>query len=205
MKGTWQAFRGFTTISKSIMEALKPWSSMWALCCTHHPWQITRSSEIEKILQGENYKEWELELISELELGEEHCTISKTESSQHTCSDKDKKKRWMNWILPVPCWQNWMIFVHIVRLDMPTTSALQERRELLFKCSRCFFCAHKWHISNNCNCKLTCSICKGKHHVLICYSHYSTNGGQFSHAHNGDCNDLLNSDCASKCLVFSRE
>jgi len=33
------------------------------------------------------------ELLSELELREEHCTISKSESSQYTRSDKDKKKK----------------------------------------------------------------------------------------------------------------
>lgn len=33
------------------------------------------------------------ELISELELREEHCTISKSESNQYTLSDKDKKKK----------------------------------------------------------------------------------------------------------------
>lgn len=51
-----------------------------------------------------------------------------------------------------------------------------------------FFCTRKGHISHDCNSKLTCSICKGKHYVSICYQSDSTNGYQFSRAHNGDCN-----------------
>ena len=81
--------------------------------------------------------------------------------------------------------------------------SVEERKQLLRKYGRCFVCAHKGHVSRDCNSKLTCTICKGKHHVSIFYKSNSTNGGQSSHAHNGDCNGWLNSNCASNaCLAL---
>jgi len=50
-----------------------------------------------------------------------------------------------------------------------------ERRQLLRIYSRCFICACKGHISRDCKRKVTSSICKGKHHISICYKHDSTN------------------------------
>ena len=81
--------------------------------------------------------------------------------------------------------------------DCTNVKSVEERRQLLRRYGRCFICARKGHISRDCNSKLTCSICKGKHHVSICYQSDSTNGDQFSRAHNGDCNGSLNSDRAS--------
>ena len=75
--------------------------------------------------------------------------------------------------------------------------SVEERRQLLRRYGRCFICARKGQISRDCNSKLTCSMCKGKHHVSICYQSNITNGDQFSRAHNGDCNGSLNSDRAS--------
>ena len=75
--------------------------------------------------------------------------------------------------------------------------SVEERRQLLRKYGRCFICARKGHIAHDCNSKLTCSICKEKHHVSICHKCDSTSGDQFSRAHNGDCNGSLNSDRAS--------
>ena len=51
-----------------------------------------------KIMLGNNYTEWKMEdllkeLLSELELREEHCRINKSESNHFTHSDRDKRKR----------------------------------------------------------------------------------------------------------------
>ena len=81
--------------------------------------------------------------------------------------------------------------------DCTIVESVEERRQLLRKYSRCFVCACKGHISRTCKSKLTCSISKAKHRVSICYKHDSTNGGQFSRAHNCDCDGLLDSDHAS--------
>ena len=81
--------------------------------------------------------------------------------------------------------------------DCTIVKSVEERRQLLRRYGRCFICARKGQISRDCNSKLTCSMCKGKHHVSICYQSNITNGDQFSRAHNGDCNGSLNSDRAS--------
>ena len=55
-----------------------------------------------QITRGKNYTEWKMEdllkeLLSELELREEHCTMSKSESSQHTHAvTRTRRKGWMN-------------------------------------------------------------------------------------------------------------
>lgn len=60
--------------------------------------KLPEAVKIKKITRGKNHMELKMEdllkdLLSELELREENCTISKSESSQYTRSDKDKKKK----------------------------------------------------------------------------------------------------------------
>ena len=167
-----------------------------------------------QITRGKNYTEWKMEdllkeLLSELELREEHCTMSKSESSQHTRSDRDKKKRVdeLNTASALLARMNDICAYckggH-AHHECTIVKSVEERKQLLRKYGRCFVCARKGHISRDCNSKLTCSICKGKHHVSICYKSDSTNGGQFSRAHNGDCTGWLNSDRASNaCLAHT--
>ena len=74
--------------------------------------------------------EWKMEdllkeLLSELELREEHCTMSKSESSQYSCSDKDKKRvDELNTASVLLAKTNLTILVRIVRVDMPTKNVL---------------------------------------------------------------------------------
>jgi len=159
-----------------------------------------------QITRGKNHTEWKMEdllkeLLSELELREEHCTISKSESSQYTRSDKDKKKKdELNTASTLPAKINDFCAYckggHAYQ-DCTIVKSVEERRQLLRRYGRCFFCARKGHIFHDGNSKLTCSICKGKHHISICYQSDSTNGDQFSRTHNHDCNGSLNSDRAS--------
>lgn len=141
------------------------------------------------------------DLLSELELREEHCTISKSESSQYTRSDKDKKKKdELNTASALLGKMNDFCAYckgEHAHQDCTIVKSVEERRQLLRRYGRCFVCARKGHISHDCNSKLTCSICKGKRNDSICYRSDSTNGDQFSRAHNGDCNGSLNSDRAS--------
>ena len=160
-----------------------------------------------QITRGKNYTEWKMEdllkeLLSELELREEHCTINKSESNHFTRSDKDKKKRTDELNTASALLAKMNDFCAYCKgghahHDCTIVKSVEERRQLLRKYGRCFVCACKGHISRDCKSKVTCSICKGKHHVSICHKRDSTNGGQFSRAYNGDCNGLLDSDRAS--------
>lgn len=150
-----------------------------------------------------NYTEWKMEdllkeLLSELEL-REHCTMNKSEGSQYTHIDKDKKRKEdeRNTANALLAQMNNFCAYCIVKL-------VEERRQSLPKYGRCFICVRKGHISHDCNSKLTCSTCKGKNHVSICYEGDSTNRDCSSRAHNGDCNDLPNSNRASNaCLAHT--
>ena len=141
------------------------------------------------------------ELISELELREEHCVLNKPERSQNTrLRDKEKELNTASALLAKM--NDYCAYCKggHAHQDCENVKSVEERRLLLCKYGRCFICAQKGHISRNCSSKITCSICKGKHHVSICYKGGGANGDQFSRTHNGDRNDL-NSNNAGNALL----
>ena len=108
-----------------------------------------------RITRGKNHTEWKMEyllkeLLSELEMREEHCTISKPESSQYTRSDKDKKKNdELNTTSTLSAKINDFCAYckggH-AHQDCTIVKSVEERRQLLRRYGRCFVCARKGHI-----------------------------------------------------------
>lgn len=159
-----------------------------------------------QITRGKNHTEWKMddllkELISELELREEHCAMNKQERNQNTRRDKEKELNTASALLAKM--NDFCAYCKggHAHQDCDNVTSVEDRRLLLRKYGRCFICARKGHISRDCNSKIICSICKGKHHVSICYKGGSANRDQFSRTHNGDCNDSLNSNNAGNALL----
>lgn len=143
------------------------------------------------------------ELLSELELREEHCTINKSESSQYSRNDKDKKKRVNepNTASVLLAKMNKLFCAYCkgghAHQDCTNVKSVDERRQLLRKYGRCFICAQKDHISRDCLSKLACNICMAKHHVSICERGNSAPRNQFSSSHNSDRGCSVHSDSSS--------
>lgn len=136
-----------------------------------------------QITRGKNHTEWKMddllkELISELELREEHCAMNKQERNQNTRRDKEKELNTASALLAKM--NDFCAYCKggHAHQDCDNVTSVEDRRLLLRKYGRCFICARKGHISRDCNSKIICSICKGKHHVSICYKGGSANRDQ---------------------------
>lgn len=54
--------------------------------------------------------------------------------------------------------------------DCEKVKAVEERKKLIRKYSRCFKCLKKGHLARNCNTRVNCSACKKDHHTALCDS-----------------------------------
>ena len=57
-----------------------------------------------------------------------------------------------------------------------TVTKTQARKDILKKTCRCFLCLKSGHIARNCDTKIKCFSCKGRHHVSVCNSNSQTDG-----------------------------
>lgn len=108
-----------------------------------------------------NYTEWKMEdllkeLLSELEL-REHCTMNKSEGSQYTHIDKDKKRKEdeRNTANALLAQMNNFCAYCIVKL-------VEERRQSLPKYGRCFICVRKAIFPTTVILNLLAVLVKGK-------------------------------------------
>ena len=50
-------------------------------------------------------------------------------------------------------------------------TSIDQRRDILRKQGRCFICLRRGgHLARNCDSKIQCFVCKGRHHVAVCDS-----------------------------------
>lgn len=140
-----------------------------------------------QITRGKNHHEWKMEnllkeLLTELELKEEHCVT--TRNLYPHDKDKGQTGGGLNSASALLAKTNDFCTCKggHAHQDCANVKSVEERRQLLRKYGRCFICARKGHISHDCRSKLTCNVCMGKYHVSICYQGNSTQGDQFSSA-----------------------
>ena len=61
--------------------------------------------------------------------------------------------------------------------DCHVVTNLQERKNILPKTGRCFFCLRRGsHISRDCKSSVKCHICNGHHHVSLCFRNPKVGG-----------------------------
>ena len=156
-----------------------------------------------QITRGKKHHEWKMEdllkeLLTELELKEEHCTATRNPYPR----DKDKGRTGGGLNSASALLAKTNDFCAYCKgghahQDCANVKSVEERRQLLRKYGRCFVCARKGHISRDCRSKLTCNVCMGKHHVSICYKGNGTQGDQFSSAPHNDRGGSVHSDNSS--------
>ena len=146
-----------------------------------------------QITRGKNHHEWKMEdllkeLLTELELKEEHCVATRNPYPR----DKDKGGRTgigLNSATALLAKTNDFCAYckggH-AHQDCMNVKSVEERKHLLRKYATCFICARKGHILRDCKSRISCSVCMGKHHVSICDKGNSTQSDHSGRARNSD-------------------
>ena len=130
------------------------------------------------ITLGKKQDDWNMddllkELLSELELREEHWT-PKPQRSEGTKGDDRSASALLAKSEDERCAY---CLVQHAHESCYKVSNVKDRKSVARKYGQCFACLGKGHLSKDCRRKFNCKLCnKGGHHVSLCESHGETKG-----------------------------
>ena len=146
-----------------------------------------------QITRGKNHTEWKMqdlltELLNELELREEHCTVPRSDRIPLDNQSRGRIGGGPNSAsaLLAKTLNDFCAYCRGAHAhqDCTVVKSVDERKQLLRKYGRCFVCAKKGLLARDCKSKFTSSVCKGKHHVSICDGGNVTNLDSLGRAQN---------------------
>ena len=149
--------------------------------------KLPESIRLNMIRFGEgDHLEWDLEemleaLKKEIDIRESHMSIFKVQNnpshlqkpgtSSRTFSEQQKERIATASALFVKDGTERCVFCSSGEHKTDQCSYVvrpEERKKVLMKFARCFICLNKGHKSFNCQKRVKCRFCQGKHHYLIC-------------------------------------